>query len=299
MTLLDVRIGDLTTATADAIATSADVDLGVGGGVNGAIHAAAGPELAAHVAAIGGCPVGEVRFTPAGQLDARWVIHGVGPRWEDGNHGEATLLSHLYGHIVEAAGEHSCRTLALPSYGTGAFGFPLDQAATTAVSALEKTLIGDWGSPTTQIRLIRWWVSSPDTEAAYRRAIEAASPRLRAVRWEDRPFRDSEEEPTSATRPLPFERIIDADDLAMLHAGLPALDMNEKWWAFWDGQRIRMFRSWTGYEIFSLRARPRPDGRPGAVLDQLAVCDDRSRYEASDDDALEALDGVLSMVLEA
>ncbi len=73
--------------------------------------------------------------------------------------------------------------------------------------------------------------------------------------------------------------------------------MNEKWWAFFDGQHLRMFRSWTGYEIFSLRVRPRQDGRPGAVLDQLQVCDDRSRYEASDPDALEHLNAVLSMVL--
>src|SRR3954465_6555066 len=79
MTLLEVRLGDLTTARADAIATSADVNLKAGGGVNGAIPAAAGPELARHCARLGGCSVGDAETTPAGRLHARYVIHGVAP----------------------------------------------------------------------------------------------------------------------------------------------------------------------------------------------------------------------------
>ncbi len=183
MTVLDVRTGDITTAQADAIATSANIDLKVGGGVNGAIHAAAGPDLAQYCAQLGGCPVGETRVTPAGRLNARHVIHGVAPRWQDGKHGEPTLLLSLYRSVVASAVKHECLTVALPSFGTGAFGFPPGMAAQSAVSALQEALVGDWGDPATPLRLIRWWVASDDTARAYRDAINAASPRLRPTRW--------------------------------------------------------------------------------------------------------------------
>lgn len=297
MTLLDVQIGDLAAARADAIATSTSVDLKVGGGVNGAIHAAAGPELASHCAQLGQCPVAEARTTPPGRLGARHVIHGVAPRWKDGQDGEAQLLAALYGAIIAEAVRHDCRTLALPSFGTGAFGAPADTAANIACAALAEALVGDWGDASTRIRLVRFWVANPETREAYRSAIDHGSARLRPVRWDERPFRNEAAEPTSATRPIAWSSLLDEDDFTLLRAGLPALDMNEKWWAFWSGSHLRIFRSWTGYEIFSLRARPRPDGAPGAVLDQLHVCDDRTRYTDDDRQALEALHAVLRMIL--
>jgi hypothetical protein len=107
-----------------------------------------------------------------------------------------------------------------------------------------------------------------------------------------------DEEPTSDTRFIEWHSLLDEDDFALVQAALPALEMEEKWWAFWTGAHLRVCRSWTGYEIFSLRTRPRPDGQPGAVLDQLHVCNDPTRYTPADDaEALEDLDGVLRMIL--
>jgi O-acetyl-ADP-ribose deacetylase (regulator of RNase III) len=100
MTLLDLALGDLATARADAIATSANVDLQISAGVNAAIHAAAGPELAQYCSDIGELPVGQPTTTLAGRLQARYVIHGVAPRWKDGRHGETTLLATLYKAVV-------------------------------------------------------------------------------------------------------------------------------------------------------------------------------------------------------
>jgi O-acetyl-ADP-ribose deacetylase (regulator of RNase III) len=297
MTLLDVRIGDLSTARADAIATSTSVNLHVGGGLNAAIHAAAGPELARQTAALGQCAVSEAVTTAAVKLDASYVIHGVAPRWQDGMHGEPALLAALYKAVIREAVQNGCRTLALPSFGTGAYGFPTDVAAEAAYQALTEALVDDWGGASTPLRIVRWWVSSRQTHASYAAAIKRGHRRLRPVRWSDRTFAKSREEPTSATRPLPLKMTIDEDDFDLVRAGLPALEMEEKWWGFWTGTHLRLFRSWTGYEIFSLRARPRPDGRAGAILDQLNVCDDRDRYTASDDAALEEVRHLLKMVM--
>ena len=297
MTLLDVRLGDLATARADAIATSAGSDLQVGGGVNAAIHAAAGPELARHTAELGGCAVGEAKTTPAGRLSARYVIHGVAPRWKDGLSGETKLLAALYEAIVREAVRHGCRTLALPSFGTGSFGTPEETAAATACDALAKALLDDYGQPVTPLRIVRFWVASESTRDAYAAAIGAAHRRLRPVSRESGPGAAATGEPTSDTRPLPFRRVLDEDDFTLVQAGLPALEMEEKWRAFWTGSHLRIFRSWTGFEIYSLRTRPRPDGEPGAILDQLHFCDDPARTTASDEEALQMLDAVLSRIL--
>ncbi|MEE6262673.1 O-acetyl-ADP-ribose deacetylase [Plantactinospora sonchi] len=141
MTVIEVVSGDITRERVDAIVTAANESLLGGGGVDGAIHRAAGPRLAEAGGAIGPCPPGEAVATPAFDLDppVRHVIHTVGPVWEGGNHGEAEVLASCYRRCLEIADQIGARSLAFPAIATGVYGFPPDQAARIAVSTLRST----------------------------------------------------------------------------------------------------------------------------------------------------------------
>ena len=133
---------DITTLTVDAVVNAANQSLAGGGGVDGAIHRAAGPELMHELRErYQGCPTGSAVITGGGRLPARYVIHAVGPRWRDGNHGEPELLASAYRSAFALASEHACTTVAAPSISTGIYGFPIELAAPiatgTAASALE------------------------------------------------------------------------------------------------------------------------------------------------------------------
>lgn len=125
---------DITTLHADAIVNAANPELRPGGGVCGAIHGAAGPELAAACAAIGGCPTGEARLTSAFRLPARYVIHAVGPIWEGGEAGEDELLARAYRASLALARDNACRSVAFPAISTGIYGYPLHEATRIAVA---------------------------------------------------------------------------------------------------------------------------------------------------------------------
>lgn len=131
---LRVWQGDITTLAVDAIVNAANTSLLGGGGVDGAIHRAAGPELTAFCAGLGGCPTGEARITPGFRLPARHVIHTVGPVWRGGGHGEATALASCYRNSLALAEAHGLRTIAFPAISCGVYGFPLDEAARIAVA---------------------------------------------------------------------------------------------------------------------------------------------------------------------
>jgi O-acetyl-ADP-ribose deacetylase (regulator of RNase III) len=135
---LEVVVADITTLKVDAIVNAANAKLAGGGGVDGAIHRAAGPQLAEACRAIGGCPTGEVRTTPGFKLPARVVIHAVGPVWRGGADGEADLLASCYRHAIEAAREFE--SVAFPAISTGVYGFPPPQAAAIAVAATKAAL---------------------------------------------------------------------------------------------------------------------------------------------------------------
>src|SRR5262245_25063773 len=129
---LDIVVGDITRERVDAIVNAANEALIRGGGVDGAIHRAAGPELQRACSAIGGCPTGQARITPGFRLPARFVIHTVGPIWRGGAAGEAALLASCYRSSLELARDNDFSSIAFPAISTGIYGYPLEAATRIA-----------------------------------------------------------------------------------------------------------------------------------------------------------------------
>ena len=144
----DIRTiqGDITQIEVDAIVNAANSSLLGGGGVDGAIHAAAGPELLDECRRLGGCGTGEAKITGGYRLIARWVIHTVGPVWHGGDHGEAALLARCYRNSLRLAVERGLRTIAFPSISTGAYRFPIGPAARIAVTEVRRFLAAHPGA---------------------------------------------------------------------------------------------------------------------------------------------------------
>jgi len=133
---VEIIRGDITKIQADAIVNAANEALLPGGGVSGAIHRAAGPELAEACKAVAPCPTGEARITPGFRLPAKWVIHTVGPIWQGGTQNEPHLLESAYRSSLALAKQYRLRTVAFPSISTGIYGYPLEKAAPIALKVL-------------------------------------------------------------------------------------------------------------------------------------------------------------------
>jgi O-acetyl-ADP-ribose deacetylase (regulator of RNase III) len=167
MTRIEAAHGDITKEELDAIVNAANSTLLGGGGVDGAIHRVAGPGLRAECATIGGCPTGEARLTKGHQLPARYVIHTVGPVWAGGAKGEPDLLSRCYVSALELADQHGIRRLAFPSISTGAYGYPIDQAARIAINTVREYAQGE-----TTVELVRFVCFSAEDLAVYQALLE-------------------------------------------------------------------------------------------------------------------------------
>jgi O-acetyl-ADP-ribose deacetylase (regulator of RNase III) len=158
--------GDICRQDVDAIVNAANQSLLGGGGVDGAIHRAAGRELLDACRTLGGCPTGDAKATPGFRLPARWVIHAVGPRYRDGRHGEDELLASCYRRSLEVADELGARSVAFPAISTGIYGYPPVEAAAIAVATLQDT--------PTEVEVARLVAFDDRTLELYRQLLEAS-----------------------------------------------------------------------------------------------------------------------------
>jgi O-acetyl-ADP-ribose deacetylase len=164
---IEVVEADITTLAVDAIVNAANTSLLGGGGVDGAIHRAAGPELLAECRALGGCQTGHAKITRGYRLPARYVIHAVGPVWRGGSHGEPELLASAYRESLRLAVEHEARTVAFPAISCGVYGYPVSDAAHIAVSEVRRFLQAD-----ARIDRVTLTCFGPAVLDAYLRAFE-------------------------------------------------------------------------------------------------------------------------------
>ena len=160
--------GDITTQDTEAIVNAANPSLLGGGGVDGAIHRAGGPQILEECRKIGGCPPGQARITSGGQLTAKYVIHTVGPIYHGGQRGEAQTLASAYRSSLELATQHGIKTVAFPSISTGAYGYPIDLAAPVALQTVMAYL-----STHHEIELVRFVLFGNAAYGAYESALQA------------------------------------------------------------------------------------------------------------------------------
>ncbi len=166
MTELSLTTADITTLAVDAIVNAANSSLLGGGGVDGAIHRAAGPELLAACRPLGGCATGDAKLTPGFRLPARYVIHAVGPIWRGGKHGEPELLAACYRRSLELAVANGCRSIAFPAISCGVYGYPIPEAAAVAVAEVRRFV-----GKETSLEKVLFACFTREVESAYRAAL--------------------------------------------------------------------------------------------------------------------------------
>lgn len=175
--LIKLVQGDITRSQTEAIVNAANSSLLGGGGVDGAIHRAGGPAILEECKQIramqGGCPPGQAVITGGGKLKARYVIHTVGPIWRGGRNNEAGVLAEAYQNSLALACDNEIRSIAFPSISTGAYGYPLEEAAAVAIKTICDFLVKRSDCPLTEIHLVAF---DPSTMAAYSESLSNCSP---------------------------------------------------------------------------------------------------------------------------
>jgi O-acetyl-ADP-ribose deacetylase (regulator of RNase III) len=167
-TVIGVVRGDITTLDVDVIVNAANTSLLGGGGVDGAIHYAAGPELLKECRGLGGCPTGEARITHGYRLPARWVMHTVGPIWKEGTRNEAVLLASCYQNSLRLAVERNLKSIAFPAISTGAYAYPLRQATEIAVREVRR-----FANEAQTLREVVFCCYSGEHFATYKQVLES------------------------------------------------------------------------------------------------------------------------------
>jgi O-acetyl-ADP-ribose deacetylase len=163
--VIELVQGDITAQDVDAIVNAANSSLSGGGGVDGAIHRAGGPQILAECRLLGGCATGDAKATTAGRLSARWVIHAVGPVWHGGD-GEEELLASAHRRSLEVAAELGARSVAFPAISTGVYGYPVELAAPVAIAAVKEAMVPP-------VELVRFVLFSEGHLAAFEAALAA------------------------------------------------------------------------------------------------------------------------------
>ncbi len=178
--ILELAEGDITLQRVDAIVNAANSALAGGGGVDGAIHRRGGPRIMQECRLIGHCPTGQTVLTGAGELEARFVLHTVGPVWRGGGSGEAGLLASCYRTALKLAQEHECKSVAFPSISTGVYGYPLEAAAEVALREIAEFLT------THELpELVRMVLLGDEAYAVYERVMEGMMKQGRGKRVDD------------------------------------------------------------------------------------------------------------------
>ena len=175
--MLKVLQDDITTLKIDAIVNAANNSLLGGGGVDGAIHKAAGPELLAFNKTLGGCETGAAKISPGFKLPAKWIIHTVGPMWQGGNVNESELLARCYQHSFQLALDNQIKTIAFPAISTGVYGYPIKEASVLALETVVSCLKGD-----TSIERVEFVLFSPKDYNIYCSALKAVSKKQLSVK---------------------------------------------------------------------------------------------------------------------
>ncbi len=161
MPVLEAILADITTLQVDAIVNAANTSLLGGGGVDGAIHAAAGPQLLEACRALNGCATGDAKATPGFRLPAKWIFHAVGPVWNGGRRNEDALLANCYRRCLELADQHACKSIAFPAISTGIYRFPPKRAADIAIRTVRETL------PASSVERVVFCCFSKESEQIY------------------------------------------------------------------------------------------------------------------------------------